>query len=247
MNKIKTKILTACLIVVAVLPLSACGGKKNALDIIRESGVLRVAIIETGEPFARVTDGQPEGIEPQLVQQTAEALGVNAEYTVMDREAALDAVVSGEADLAMGGLSEQSGSSRGLLASLSYGKRFLYFVTNADVYVNSASDFDAQTIGICGGINPETVETPTLSGNVQTLSFPDVSRAEESLTEGEIMGFFCYEDEAEKFLDDDSRLVQSLPFLVWEEYCAQALPENAELISGFNVLIERQLEAGGDQ
>ena len=243
MKRKTVKRLAACLLFAGALLLTGCGGKKDALSAIRESGTLRIALVETGDPFARVVDGQPEGIEPDLAGQTAEALGVTVSYTVMDREEALDAVASGEADLAMGGLTENSGTSRGLLASVSYGKRFLYFVTKDGVYVNSSSELNDQTIGICSGMSPETVEVLTLSGNMETLRFEDVSAAEESLKNGEIMGYFCYRQEAEEFMRKDGVLVQNLPFLVWEEYCAQASPDNTALISGLNVLIQRQLEA----
>lgn len=243
MGKLKRKIGAVVLSLSGAFILWGCAGRSDPLDALRESGTLRIALVETGAPFTQLSGGQPQGIEADLARQTAEALGVQTEYMVMDKDGALDAVASGEADLAMGGLTKNSGASRELLASVSYGKRFIYLVTKAGVYVNSTADLDGQTVGICGTISREAVQDITLSGNIQTLGFSDGDQAAESLKKDEIMGFFCYQDEAEKFLDNGEMLVQSLPFFLWEEYCAQASSGNAALINGLNVLISRQLEA----
>lgn len=251
MNIRKRKRAAAVLAAAGSVLLLGCGGKNDPLDALRESGVLQVALVETGSPFTWVTDGQPEGAEADLARLTAEALGVRVEYRIMDREAALDAVASGEADLAMGGLTAESGLSRNCLASVSYGKRFLYLVTEAGDYVNSAADLDNETVGICGEISQSALEELTVSGNIRTVGFDDSADAAESLKNGEIRGFFCYQTEGERYLDDREMLVQNLPFLAWEEYCAQAAPDQTALISGLNVLIRQQAEseaqAGGEQ
>lgn len=242
----KRKIGAAALMLGGAVLLWGCGGKKDPLDILRESGTLRVALVETGAPFAQSANGQPAGIEPDLARLTADALGVQVEYQIMDREQALDAVIAGEADLAMGGLTAETGQSKGCLSSVSYGKRFLYLVTETGDYVNSASDLDGQTVGISGNVSEQTLQGLTVSGNIRIISFPDAGQAKESLSKGEIKGFFCYQEEAEQYLDDSDMLIQNLPFLVWEEYCAQASPENTALISGLNVLIQQQTEKTAD-
>ncbi len=246
MNRWKRKLGAAALMLGGAVLLWGCGGKKDPLDALRESGTLRVALAETGAPFAQSVNGQPEGIEPDLARLTADALGVQVEYHIMDREQALDAVISGEADLAMGGLTAENGRSKGCLSSVSYGKRFLYLVTKAGDYVNSASDLDGESVGVSGNVSQEALQELTVSGNIRIISFSDAGQAEESLNKGEIKGFFCYQEEAESYLDDSGMLVQNLPFLVWEEYCAQASPENSALISGLNVLIQQQAEETAD-
>ncbi|MBQ6834044.1 MAG: transporter substrate-binding domain-containing protein, partial [Lachnospiraceae bacterium] len=102
MNKIK-KLGAAVLAAALALSVSGCSGKTvDAVKAIQEAGVFKVAIVNSGNTFTSLDGTTPVGLEPELVETIASALGAATEFQVVDRGAALQAVTDGTADIALG-------------------------------------------------------------------------------------------------------------------------------------------------
>lgn len=87
----------------------AGGAAADALDRIRESGTVRLAVREDAAPLSFLRDGAPAGVTVEiclrLVERLAEQLGVEAlepAFVIVDAETRFAAVADGEADLLCG-------------------------------------------------------------------------------------------------------------------------------------------------
>ena len=72
--------------------LSACGGRSDSLDVIKATGVLRVAIFESRSTYHESSNG-PVGYEHDLVTEFARAHGLKAQFTVVQTEARMRALL----------------------------------------------------------------------------------------------------------------------------------------------------------
>jgi membrane-bound lytic murein transglycosylase MltF len=101
------------LLVVALLSGCASGLPKDpegTLDRIRDEGVL-YAGASPREPWVTLpegTDGAPEGTEVELVEQFADGLGADVEWTASGEEELFGQLERGELDLVVGGLTAKS-------------------------------------------------------------------------------------------------------------------------------------------
>ncbi len=97
--------------VVAALLLSACGltiptDPDGTLDRVREDGVLRVGASPTPGWVEVAGGADPSGHEPQLVEDFADDLGVEVEWTVAGEEELVSMLEDGDLDLAVGGFTD---------------------------------------------------------------------------------------------------------------------------------------------
>jgi polar amino acid transport system substrate-binding protein len=112
------------LLLVLVLPFALAGCRETrfprdpdaTLESVLATGSLTVAITDHA-PWAEMDDGgRAEGAEVDLVEAFAAALGVRVVWTPLGAFAALDALESGEADLAVGGFTRDEVTSHGAAA-----------------------------------------------------------------------------------------------------------------------------------
>jgi polar amino acid transport system substrate-binding protein len=93
----------------AALPASAETGLTRLLpQSIRDAGVLRVVAAESGPPMLYLGKDvrTVEGMEADLTQAVADALGVKLEYTMGTFDSLIPAIAAGRADLAVGSIGD---------------------------------------------------------------------------------------------------------------------------------------------
>lgn len=101
---------TAAAVLVAAGCVVGCGttiptDPDGTLDAVREDGVVRAAA-SPAEGWVEVADGRPHGIEPELVEDYADHLGVRVEWVVTGEEHLVGMLEDGSVDLAVGGFTE---------------------------------------------------------------------------------------------------------------------------------------------
>ena len=152
-KKIGAVILAAGL----VLSVSGCSEKTaDSVKTIQDSGVFKIAIVNSDNYYTRLEGSNPVGMEPELVETIAAALGTATEYQVLSETAALEAVASGTADIAIGCISGSSGLSDQYSFTTSYGKGFYYVVTKKGDYAQSAGAFSNSVVGVNNRLSDDT-------------------------------------------------------------------------------------------
>ena len=97
--------------VACVLLASGCGltiptDPDGTLDRVREDAVLRVGVSPRPGWVEVAGDGAPSGREPQLVEDFADDLGAEVEWTVAGEEELVTLLEDADLDLAVGGFTD---------------------------------------------------------------------------------------------------------------------------------------------
>ena len=229
------------------LGLALCGAgcaKKasNEVERIQSTGILRVALVDTGSRYMDMVGEEPVGIEPELAKYVADALGVEIRYQVSGRKEALGAVAAGEADIALGCINNSGSLAGEYLTSVSYGKGYFYAVTRTGDYALTVGAFEDSVLGADPNLDVATRTALYQAEGVQVKDYDSPQSAGEAVKEGLIRAYICYEDQAAALLEDEELQVQNVANLAPEEFVVAAGKSDAALISGINTLIQQFLE-----
>ncbi len=232
-----------------VLLVSGCGSKKSSdVEIIQNSGVLRVAIVDTQSSYTTVEAGMPEGtkpagLEPELAEYIASALSVTPQFRVYEKQEALEALNAGEADIALGCINGSASLDAEYLTSISYGTGYFYVVTRDDEFALTVGSLENSVVGVDSGLDAETRTGLYKASGISVLDIPSAEKAAEQLENGTIRAYICYEGQAKQLLENDGLQVQNLSNLEPENFVIAARKTDQTLVSGINVLIPQFLEA----
>ncbi len=232
------------LLALAVLALLS-GCSKKADDVVKTiqgAGVLRVAIVDSNSRYTSLTDGKPAGVEPDLAEYIAGALGVSTQFEVKSRQDALAAVTAGEADIALGCINASGGLTTDYLVSTPYGKGFLYAVTRRGDFALTAGSFADSKLGVTGTLDDATRSRLYESDGITVENYASAEEAARDIKDGVIRAYICYEDQAKGLLEDEELQVQNVSNLDPEEFVIVAPKNSRTLVGGINTLIQQFLE-----
>lgn len=218
-----------------VFALSGCSGKKDeSVKQIQESGVFQVALV--------TADENDTTLENELSETIAQALGVTANYQMVSREEALQAVLDGQADIALGSLSSSVSQSENYLFSTPYEKGLFYAVTKKGDYTMTIGALANSSVGTASGVGEETKTKLSQAEGITLHAYQTAQEAAADLKKGSIRAYICHEEQARQFAEDSGLQVQNLLNLDAEEFVIVTGKEKQELANGINVLIRQFLE-----
>lgn len=242
MRKIKWKQIL--LLAGAAAMLGGCGGK-DTVKSVKKSGVLRVAVYEEAD-----ADEQVVKASDRLLDSLSEALGAEiekAEAGTAEEAAAL--VERGEADMAVGSLTEEAASGRACDTSSSYAEESVLIVTRRGDYSDCTAAFEGRFLGA----------QPALAGEAETLTADqeDVTvdasvesgDAASKLEQGSLDGYICLRGAAEKLIEEKGEALQAQSLIAAEprEYCALVPSKDRKFRQGVNQLIQSMEEPEEEQ
>lgn len=226
-----------------VLTVSGCSGKKtDRVSQIREAGVFKVAVVNTDSPYTHLEGTTPKGMEPELAETIAQALGVSAEYQVVSRSEALNAVSSGLADIAIGCINSSSRLTAEYLVSTPYGKGFFYAVTKKGDYAMTAGAFEDSTVGVDSGLDEETRTQLYKANGITVNEYGNAQAAAADIKDGRIRAYICYENQAKELAGDPQLQVQNILNLDPEEFVVVTGKESQTMASGIDTIVRQFLE-----
>lgn len=236
------KIGAAVLAAVLALSVSGCSGKKeDSVKAIQESGVFRVAIVDSGNQYTSLKDSTPVGMEPDLIETIAEALGTAVEFQVLDRSAALEAVTAGTADVALGCIDGASDLIENYLFTTPYGKGFYYVVTEKGNYAQTPGSFVNTAIGMNSSFGNDVRMQLTAAEGTAIHEYGDPESASADIKSGQITAYVCDAEEAKTLLSDPELQVQNLFEVEPAEYVIIAEKADTTLVNGMNTMIAQFL------
>ncbi len=241
MRGVKRRLAIGVAVVMAVLA-GCSGGKKDVVEAIRQAGILRVALVDSDNGFTALEGETPKGVEPELVNFIGQNLGVSVRFQVCEKEAALAAVENGEADIALGCISQSGALSERFLLTGVYGKGYCYVVTKKGDFVGTVGSLKNRAVGVDRNLDEVTKGALYSAEGISLMDMADVRKAEDELKGDIIQAYVCYEKQAKKLLAKEELQVQNLMNLEPEEYVIVAPNGSKELVDGMNVLIRQFLE-----
>jgi len=150
------------LLMIIVMSVSALA--EGRVEKILEAGKIRVGTTGDYRPFTHLEDGKYEGYDIEVAKYIGEELGVEVEFVPTTWKTLLDDLEENKFDIAMGGISRNTG--RKLRAELSrpyltYGKCPIVRSEDADRYTSlEAIDQPGIRVGInIGGTNEKFAES----------------------------------------------------------------------------------------
>ena len=224
------------------LSVSGCSGKTaDSVKAIQESGVFKVAIVNSDNYYTSLEGNSPVGMEPELVETISAALGTTVEYQVLSESAALEAVASGTADIAIGCISGSSVLSDQYRCTTSYGKGFYYVATEKGDYAQSPDALANSVVGVNSRLS-EGARTQLYASEGITLNdYAEADAAAKDIKDGKIRAYVCMEQDAKELLSDSKIQVQNLFEVDPAEYVIVAESGDQTLVSGMNTMIAQFL------
>lgn len=241
--KKKNKLIKAGALLLVLAVLGGCSKRSSSeVDTIRENGVLQVAIVDTKSQYTSVKEGKPTGIEPELAEYIAKAIGVEAGYQVFDKKKALEALSSGEADIALGCINSSGSLNAEYLLSTSYAKGYVYVVTKVGDYALTVGSFSDSSIGLERSLDEETRGRFYEAEGIQISDYSSAEDASQAILSGSIRAYICYENQAKQLLENPELQIQQIANIDPEEFVIVTRKNNQTLASGINTLIQQFLE-----
>ena len=243
MKKKNKLVKTGALLLMLAVLLGGCSKRSSSeVDTIRENGVLQVAIVDTKSQYTSIKDGKPTGIEPDLAQYIAKALGVETGYQIYDKKKALEALSSGEVDIALGCINSSVSLNADYLLTTSYGKGYVYVVTKTGDYALTVGSFSDSSIGLERNLDEETRGRFYEAEGIQISDYSSAEDASKAILAGSIRAYVCYEDQAKQLLENPELQIQQIANLEPEEFVIVTRKNSQTLASGINTLIRQFLE-----
>ena len=238
MKKISALILAAGL----ALTVSGCSEKNvDSVKTIQEAGVLKAAIVNSDNGYTRIQGTELIGLEPDLAGAIAAALGADVEYQVMDRNAALQAVTDGTADIALGCINGSASIGQNFLCTTYYGKGFFYVVTKKGDYAQSLGSLEKSAVGVSKNMDDDHRSQLSMEEGIKVSEYGSTDVVAEDIKNGRIRAYVCGEAEAKELLSDMELQVQNMFDMDPEKYVIVAEKEDQALVSGMNTLIAQFL------
>ncbi|HNH48728.1 MAG TPA: transporter substrate-binding domain-containing protein [Myxococcota bacterium] len=129
-------------------PVAVQGPREPGLAGVKARGVLKVAADPDAPPFLSTTkEGSLDGFEYSIMKAIADRAGVNVKIVPAKFEDLVDTVKKGEADLAIGQLS-QSAAWSGVSWSVSYLQYSFCLVVPAESTIKGMADLKAKRVGM---------------------------------------------------------------------------------------------------
>lgn len=240
--KRRKKIGAAIIAAGLALSVSGCSGKTaDSVKAIQESGVFKVAIVNSDNYYTSLEGNTPVGMEPELVETISAALGTTVEYQVLSESAALEAVASGTADIALGCISGSSVLSDQYRCTTSYGKGFYYVATEKGDYAQSPDALANSVVGVNSRLSEGTRTQLYASEGITLNDYAEADAAAKDIKDGKIRAYVCMEQDAKELLSDSKIQVQNLFEVDPAEYVIVAESGDQTLVSGMNTMIAQFL------
>lgn len=239
----KNKCFAALLLILCTMAAGCGKGKDRSVAGIQSCGVLRVAVPDTATTLFRQDEetGEYQGVEAELAASIAEALGVAVQYLPADREEFAGKLSTGEADIAIGSVREDSYLIQNCLHSTVYGSGYVYVVTLRGFYVGDIMAFARKTVGVSTQLAPESTNDLYTVEGITLQRYSDTSSVSNDLIGGKIAGYVCYQPEAEMLLEMGDFQVQDAADVGREDYVILAPFGSTELMEGIDVVIRQYL------
>lgn len=145
--------------------LAGCSGSDyNTVEDIQKAGVLVMDTNAEFPPFEYVSGNEPVGVDIDIAQAIADKLGVELKVENVKFDAALTAVSTGKADLAIAGITVTEERQKSVDFSDPYTESVQYIIVPEDSDVTVLEDLAGKKIGVQTGTTGDLVCSDQVNG-----------------------------------------------------------------------------------
>ena len=240
----------AAFLLAAVMTVSAagCSSTKTLADI-QKSGKLMMSTNAEFEPFEYKDGGEVVGIDIEISQKIAEALGVELEVTDIAFDSLIPALQSGKADLVAAGMTADEERRKSVDFSDPYFNASQAIIVTSDSEIAGPEDLADKTVGVQLGTTGDQYCTNEKGENEYTVAevrrYNKGMEAVSDLMAGRIDAVVIDNFPAQKFVENNPDAIKVLDTALTEEEYAIAVPKgNTELLDKVNEVLASLKESG---
>ena len=168
--------------IVAVTAFAGCG-KGNSLEAVQKKGVLTVATSPDFPPFESLDGDQIVGIEVDIMEKIAEALGVEIKFEQMDFDSVLPGVQAGKFDVGMSGITITAEREKNADFTDPYFMAAQAIVVMEDSDITCKADLEGKSVSVQTGT---TAESYCMENGYDVQAFQANNDAASALTSGKV-------------------------------------------------------------
>ncbi|MEM7262437.1 MAG: ABC transporter substrate-binding protein [Planctomycetota bacterium] len=200
----------------------------------------------SNRPFAYVDEnGEPAGIEVELVETIARGLGRNVEWRRMEFPELLPACAVGDVDMVAATIGITPEREQSVLFTRPYYTTRIALVTLAKIgSPTQHSELHGQPVHASAGTTSERAVRATLPDAVLVTGTKEASPAVEALTSGEVAAVVMDGPDATRLVASDPTRFRELQPLAEERYAFAVSRTESGLRDAFSIALDA-LEAGG--
>ncbi len=169
-------------LIVAVTAFVGCG-KGNSLEAVQKKGVLTVATSPDFPPFESLDGDRIVGIEVDIMEKVAEALGVEIKFEQMDFDSVLPGVQAGKFDVGMSGITVTAEREKNADFTDPYFMAAQAIVVMEDSDITCKADLEGKSVSVQTGT---TAESYCMENGYDVQAFQANNDAASALTSGKV-------------------------------------------------------------
>ncbi|UCG24223.1 MAG: amino acid ABC transporter substrate-binding protein [Chloroflexota bacterium] len=160
----------------------SCSAKQSTWQRIQDSGKLRVGLDPTYPPFEFADPESVQGIDVDLAEAIAAALGLEASFTYFGYDGLYDALGTEQVDVLISALVVEPARTRDFAYSDGYVNSGLVIVTRSEARLTQIGDLAGKTVSVELGAAGH-VESTTWQRQIPDLAVAPKQSSEEALTD----------------------------------------------------------------
>ena len=169
-------------LMLAVTAFVGCG-KGNSLEAVQKKGVLTVATSPDFPPFESLDGDRIVGIEVDIMEKVAEALGVEIKFEQMDFDSVLPGVQAGKFDVGMSGITVTAEREKNADFTDPYFMAAQAIVVMEDSDITCKADLEGKSVSVQTGT---TAESYCMENGYDVQAFQANNDAASALTSGKV-------------------------------------------------------------
>lgn len=219
-------------VLLSAVMLSGCAVEDTSADRVRQSGALRIALVEGSEL-------------DELSEYIADSLGAAPEIITADKAEALTLIKTDKADVALGYYAESDNPGLEYSLTVPFHYKKVYAVVPADLFITGSGDLSGKQLGCDDTMEQDSINAIRLLSADEAIYRIEADTAAQMLKEESLYAYLCYEDMAFEMVDGDSELrCYIVEDIQPQRYCAAVMRENTQLCGEINTAIGTFLAGG---
>ena len=227
-------------LMLAVTAFVGCG-KGNSLEAVQKKGVLTVATSPDFPPFESLDGDQIVGIEVDIMEKIAEALGVEIKFEQMDFDSVLPGVQAGKFDVGMSGITVTAEREKNADFTDPYFMAAQAIVVMEDSDITCKADLEGKSVSVQTGT---TAESYCMENGYDVQAFQANNDAASALTSGKVDAWVVDNEVAVALAAELDGVVVLDEAMTSEPYAFAFAKGSDTLVAAFNDALKALIDDG---
>ena len=228
-------------VLMLVACMAGCSAKGKTLAEVKKAGKLTVATSPDFPPFESLEDNKVVGIEVDIMELVADALGVELEIVQMDFDAVLVGIQSAKYDCGMSGITVTPAREKNMRFTIPYYNAAQVIVVKEGSSIAGKADLADKTVSVQTGT---TAEAGCQDENIKYQAYNANADAKSALTTGKVDAWVVDNLTAIQMVEEGEGLVILKEKMTEEPYAFAFAYGSESLVEEINKILEKLIEDG---